>query len=242
MGFGIFQLVCAFIIFVADVSKNVLTECKKLKKIKYKGIKVFWNTLIKPNMLFHVFYITLSFLGLLSHPFWYSPLLLDIINKFPIYKAVLLSVWRPKLELLATLIFFSVILYIASLIAFIAFQNQFPNNTCSNLFLCWVTVLDQTFKNDGGLGGYLPNVYTVNSNIVKLDFIRIFFDFIYNIVIIVFILQILSGLIINTFNDLKGDFDQAEKDLHNLCTICGMEREEIERDPHTTFKQHILVM
>ena len=63
-----------------------------------------------------------------------------------------------------------------------------------------VTVYDQGFKNDGGIGSYLDP--WENGSI---DVERVLFDNLYNIVIMIIMMNIVQGIIIDTFAVLRRD-------------------------------------
>lgn len=74
---------------------------------------------------------------------------------------------------------------------------------CTNLRTCFSTMFDLMFKNDGGFTGYFAlssNKYV--STLFTLD-IKSLFDFVYNFVVLILVIEILSGIIIDTFAELR---------------------------------------
>ena len=96
-------------------------------------------------------YIIFGFLGRFLHPFFYSLMLLDIVNKFPTLKDILKAVGRPIKNILFTLIFLMIMLFLMAILSYSFFKQDFRDLTCSSLLVCFITIVDQTFKNDGGV-------------------------------------------------------------------------------------------
>lgn len=94
-----------------------------------------------------------------------------------------------------------------SLIIYYAFYEKYVDNegveVCDSLLECFSVVFDSTFKNDGGfsgLFGYNPNLYVENDFIINVQAI---FEFLYNFLVLILIIEILSGIIIDTFAELR---------------------------------------
>ena len=55
---------------------------------------------------------------------------------------------------------------------------------------------------------------------------RFVFDFSYYIIIGVILLNIIFGIIIDTFGALRDETNERAEELENLCFICGTKREQ----------------
>jgi inositol 1,4,5-triphosphate receptor type 1/inositol 1,4,5-triphosphate receptor type 3 len=83
------------------------------------------------------------------------------------------------------------------------------------------------FKYDSGLGGMMsPTFGTSLSHII----IRFIFDNTFNMLLLIIMLNIVAGIIIDTFGSLREELDIYTKDLENLCFICGFDKETIEKE------------
>ena len=58
---------------------------------------------------------------------------------------------------------------------------------------------------------------------------RYFLDFSYNIIMVWLVFQMISGLIVDTFSSLRKKQEEYDRDYRNICFICGLDREEIEK-------------
>lgn len=58
---------------------------------------------------------------------------------------------------------------------------------------------------------------------------RFFFDNIFNLLVIQILLNIVSGIIIDEFGELKDKLQDRKEDMNSQCFICGIEREKLDR-------------
>lgn len=68
--------------------------------------------------------------------------------------------------------------------------------------------------------------------------LRFFYSFIFFILIIICLLEILFGIIIDTFAELREHQAHIDTDKRDVCFICGAKRDEIEKDG-TNFDKHV---
>ena len=67
---------------------------------------------------------------------------------------------------------------------------------------------------------------------------RFFFDNMYNILVMIIMLNLVQGIIIDTFAILRQQHDDNTYDRENKCFICGMKKEKIERGTSRPFSYH----
>jgi hypothetical protein len=74
---------------------------------------------------------------------------------------------------------------------------------------------------------------------------RIVFDNLFNFIILILIIQVVAGIIIDTFTMLREREENIVEDTQNYCFICGKSRDEIEKiekkNKHA-FRFHIKVV
>ena len=76
------------------------------------------------------------------------------------------------------------------------------------------------YKNIGGLGGFMT--YPDDKKDDNAYFlIRFFFDNIYFIILMIIMINIVAGIIIDTFGSLREELENYNFDLSNYCFICG---------------------
>jgi len=86
-------------------------------------------------------------------------------------------------------------MYVFSLFGYYWLKDSYPGDFCESTFVCLITAIDRSFKFDGGLGGYLNSTLETDSNSYFL--VRFFFDNIYFILLMIIMINIVSGIIID---------------------------------------------
>jgi hypothetical protein len=84
-------------------------------------------------LLYYIGYLVFSFCGYFIHPFFYCYHMVDIIIRNPYLKNVLMALYRPRYELLNTLILFLCMEYIFTIIAYINLFDDFGSNECTSM-------------------------------------------------------------------------------------------------------------
>ena len=117
---------------------------------------------------------------------------------------------------------------------------MYPDFTCYSLFSCFTITLDQTFKNNGGFGLFMEQIYTTDeeNESTSYNIGRLFFDQLSNFVLLILIVQILAGLIIDKFGQMREASENMEEELKSNCIICGEKGDNIERKTGETFEYH----
>ncbi len=91
--------------------------------------------------------------------------------------------------------------------------------------MCIVTTLNQGLRNGGGIGDVLrsPSIQEA------LFPARVIYDMIFFFVVIIIVLNLIFGVIIDTFADLRSEKQQKEEIIKNSCFICGNSKGHKER-------------
>eukprot|EP00826_Nyctotherus_ovalis_P040925 TRINITY_DN4071_c0_g1_i2.p1 TRINITY_DN4071_c0_g1~~TRINITY_DN4071_c0_g1_i2.p1 ORF type:complete len:191 (+),score=69.75 TRINITY_DN4071_c0_g1_i2:80-652(+) len=99
---------------------------------------------------------------------------------------------------------------------------------------------DQTFKNTGGFGAYMNHITSFDDakEESSYDVGRLIFDQLSNFVLLILIVQILAGLIIDKFGEIRENSENMEEELKNNCIVCGEGADVVERDTGKTFNYH----
>ena len=83
--------------------------------------------------------------------------------------------------------------------------------------MCIVTTLNQGLRNGGGIGDVLRRP----SMKEHMFFGRVIYDLLFFFVVIIIVLNLIFGVIIDTFADLRSEKQNKEEILKNTCFICG---------------------
>ncbi|GMS96579.1 hypothetical protein PENTCL1PPCAC_18754 [Pristionchus entomophagus] len=104
---------------------------------------------------------------------------------------------------------------------------------CNSLRMCIVTTLNWGLRNGGGIGDVLRNVDPDE----PLFHFRVLYDLAFYVVLIVIVLNLIFGVIIDTFGDLRTEKNEKEDILNNTCFICALERGRFDNRA-VTFEEH----
>lgn len=88
---------------------------------------------------------------------------------------------------------------------------------CDTLLMCIVTTLNQGLRNGGGIGDVLRRPSLKENMFVG----RVIYDLLFFFIVIIIVLNLIFGVIIDTFADLRSEKQNKEEILKNTCFICG---------------------
>ncbi|XP_041837633.1 inositol 1,4,5-trisphosphate receptor type 1 isoform X1 [Melanotaenia boesemani] len=106
--------------------------------------------------------------------------------------------------------------------------------TCDSLLMCIVTVLSHGLRSGGGVGDVLRKP----SKEEPLFAARVIYDLLFFFIVIIIVLNLIFGVIIDTFADLRSEKQKKEEILKTTCFICGLERDKFDNKT-VTFEEHI---
>uniref|UniRef100_H3A1P5 Inositol 1,4,5-trisphosphate receptor n=1 Tax=Latimeria chalumnae TaxID=7897 RepID=H3A1P5_LATCH len=107
-------------------------------------------------------------------------------------------------------------------------------HTCETLLMCIVTVLSHGLRSGGGVGDVLRKP----SKEEPLFAARVIYDLLFFFMVIIIVLNLIFGVIIDTFADLRSEKQKKEEVLKTTCFICGLERDKFDNKT-VTFEEHI---
>ncbi|XP_035720751.1 inositol 1,4,5-trisphosphate receptor-like isoform X3 [Vespa mandarinia] len=117
--------------------------------------------------------------------------------------------------------------------------GEIKERACDSLVMCIVTTLNQGLRNGGGIGDVLraPSS-TVISFCEPLFVARVVYDLLFFFIVIIIVLNLIFGVIIDTFADLRSEKQQKELILKNTCFICGLNRSAFDNKT-VSFEEHV---
>uniref|UniRef100_A0A8C4QFE0 Inositol 1,4,5-trisphosphate receptor n=1 Tax=Eptatretus burgeri TaxID=7764 RepID=A0A8C4QFE0_EPTBU len=218
------------------------------------------------EFLYHLLYLLVCGLGLLLHPFFYSFLLFDLVYREETLVNVIKSVTRNGRSIVLTAVLALILVYLFSIIGFLFLKDDFimevdrlptsrdsqhsecstnvrgadadpsqeAERTCDTLIMCIVTVLNQGLRNGGGVGDVLRRP----SKEEPLFPARILYDLLFFFIVIIIVLNLIFGVIIDTFADLRSEKQKKEEILKSTCFICGLERDKFDNKT-VSFEEHL---
>ena len=272
--FGILQLIFQSMVFFDYVIRNFsinyalskrnyiikkarITQQKSNIRLKFfEYVKIILITILHMftfQLIYYILYIIFILLGLLNHPFFYAFSLFELLNRVEVMLSVLKAIYVPGLYLLVNLLMLIMLEYLFSLFSLSFFTSHFPNIKDSKNFLqTYMRMLDQTFKQDGGIGTYLDQ--SLDPDYVQYTpkayaGARYWFDLIFYILIILIIFQIFTSVIVDYFMENRKNREEFIKRSNTKCLICNLEREKLEKiysnikdgfNKHRVYCHHIM--
>jgi len=224
-----------------DEKSEKATSVIELMRLRAEMIaKFIWAMFSNPQLYYNLAYLILGLLGVEMHPLFFTYHLLTVIFRYQKLIDVLQAFWGPIAEIILTLLFFMIIEYVFTVIGYVYFADMYPDFTCHSLFSCFLITIDQTFKNNGGFATFLTPVFETNEEgeWAKFNVGRLLFDQMSNFILLILLVQILAGLIIDKFGEIREDSENMEEELKSNCVICGEKGDVIERKTGKTFEQH----
>eukprot|EP00743_Colponemidia_sp_Colp-15_P008508 GILK01009255.1.p1 GENE.GILK01009255.1~~GILK01009255.1.p1 ORF type:complete len:1334 (-),score=217.51 GILK01009255.1:107-3976(-) len=190
-----------------------------------------WQLLSRSWALYYVLYLLFSLLGLLVSPFFFAFHLIDVVPRVKLLRYVITAVTQNAGQLASTAFLWVLVMWFYTIGAFNSYQSEFTfgdgSLDCTTMATCWSGVVNY------GIRGA-----PVWDDGILLDFGKYFFGISYHIVVILILVTIVTGIIIDTFGELRGNSNERIEDTLNRCFICHHPRELFERH-NISFEKHI---
>jgi inositol 1,4,5-triphosphate receptor type 1 len=113
-------------------------------------------------------------------------------------------------------------------------EGEIKERACDSLLMCIVTTMNQGLRNGGGIG----DILRAPSSREPLFMARVVYDLLFFFIVIIIVLNLIFGVIIDTFADLRSEKQQKELILKSTCFICGLNRASFDNRT-VSFEEHI---
>lgn len=100
-----------------------------------------------------------------------------------------------------------------------------------------MTALDKGMRNGGGLGDITEPINYLDETEKYL--FKLVHDASFQIIINIICLNIIFGIIVNTFAQLRDEKATNDDDMLNKCFICNFDRLEFDKNSEGGFERHI---
>ena len=173
----------------------------------------------------------------------YSFLLIAILDLNQTLKGISFSIRTKGPELLASFCLLIFIVYFYTNIGFFFLndnfsadiENDIPDNYCLSLSFCFLTNFDAGIRARGGAGDQMVRIsFERNTN---LYLCRLVYDLSYFLICIIIMIDLIFGIILGTFSEMREEERKHDNDRINHCFICHITREIIEKK-REDFKFH----
>jgi len=114
-------------------------------------------------------------------------------------------------------------------------ESDPSNNLCQTLWECFLAALNFGIRSSGGLG----DMMRMTREGMRLE--RFLVDFLYFIVVLIVLLNVVFGIIIDTFGELREEKKERDVLTKEQCFICGIDKTVFDRAANVAggFRQHI---
>jgi hypothetical protein len=110
------------------------------------------------------------------------------------------------------------------------------NDGCSTLLRCFANILVNGLRQGGGVGDIMEKESWDSPKSAQ----RMGYDFAFFALVNIIFLNILFGIIIDTFAELRDDKRKKEEDMNSLCFICGLGADVFDNEG-IGFRRHVHV-
>ena len=107
------------------------------------------------------------------------------------------------------------------------FEPAHVENECGTLLYCFATHLSYGMRFDGGIADRMEAAsYTYE----KEYYIgRFFYEELYFLILVILVLNIIYGVIIDAFSELRNNEEKINRDKEEVCFICGIDKETCQK-------------
>ena len=190
------------------------------------------------TFLWHIIYIG-TCIGSIFHPIATAFQLFDILIRSDTVGRIFTAILRNLSQFLWTLILLLVIIYVYSLLGFYFLHSRYyqdSSDLCSDAYSCFLISLNLGLRNGGGIADALSSPDYSPTN--KGDYLaQTIFDISFFILVVILMLNMIFGMIVDAFGDLRDQKRENDEDIMNVCFICGLNRGEYERT--SNFDRHV---
>lgn len=115
------------------------------------------------------------------------------------------------------------------------YWDDFVDETqCDDLWNCFQYYITYGLRMGGGIGEVMTTGQAGSGKFMG----RLLFDVVFFILINVLMLNLIQGIIIDSFGELRNEHWNREYNAKNVCFVCGLTRSDFDRKGKN-FKEHI---
>ena len=200
-------------------------------------------------LVYFLLYLSICALGLLYSPFYFVITLFDIVVRSRLLQKVIEAVTVNSESLTLTFILVAVVIYHFTLVGQLYFRQDFvwgfhdSEGNSQRVDLCASTkdCLMNTFYlglNYQGLAQGLADVREQWVANPEKAYIRWVVDLLFFIAVIVMLLNIIFGIVIDTFAQQRDLQNHIKDNMENVCFVCGIDRNSFDRKHPIGFEYH----
>ena len=197
------------------------------------------HSLSRFQTMYRVAMIVASLLSLVfDQPYFNAIHLSGLVYRSSMLRTVIIAITQNSKSLCLTMGLGVIIVYMFAIIGYNYFPKAFDldgsEENCTTLFRCFVYILIHGLRQGGGVADIMQPEKWSGENVYH----RFGFDFVFFALVNVIFLNILFGIIIDTFAELRDDKRKKEEDMNSCCFICGISADVFDREGGG-FRRHV---
>ncbi|PAA53234.1 hypothetical protein BOX15_Mlig001696g3 [Macrostomum lignano] len=188
------------------------------------------------STFYYIAFLLMSVLGTVFYGYFFAFHLLHIANHNQLLARVIQAVTKNGLSLLWVLIYSLAFFYIYALLSFAFYREIYDSSTgnfCETMYQCTVTVIHRGLI--AGIYDYLP---VPENRPFNYHLAKSVFDISFFIIITTIGLNIIFGIIVDTFSELRDSKWQIDQDMTSVCFICSRNAYDFEHHGEG-FEKHV---
>lgn len=242
-GIAIFQMIvgilCMFsFIFRYNISLKEATIRYRLKYPYSNTNNIFikwrlriWDAFLNVPVIFSAtLHVICSALGIFYYPVFFTLQLVNVIWINKTCNHVIQSITKNWYQLMWTIILcmFFIYIFTSQIVVDFShdFSNDFENFKCDEQMTCFADIVDNGFRLGGGIGDTMNIQPHSNKMYWHFTTIKLAFFFVINVMF----LNIIFGVIIDTFAALRQEHKDRMTDQLHVCYVCGFGRTDFSAE------------
>ncbi|CAD8078308.1 unnamed protein product [Paramecium sonneborni] len=174
------------------------------------------------------FYLVFSILGTFYKSYFFSLHLFDLFSRLTLLNNVFQAISHNAKQLIVVSLLGVLFIYVFSFTSFDQYADDIytekqPEEHCETLISCMITLVTSG---------------VIGTSMSKWDFGKFCYDTLYFVFFALLFTNIVSGIMIDTFAELRDQRQKIDDDKKNCCFICGVKRAHLEKNLEE-FEQHV---
>lgn len=202
-------------------------ESEEEEKAQSKEISKLDVKFFSFRTFYYMLFLGMSIAGTFSNGYFFAFHLLNVVNNNQLLAGVIKAVTQNGYSLLWVAILGIIVIYIYALVGFALFRNSFNPEShlyCASLWQCTVTVIRY---------GLIGDMFEILTQSAEENAFSYFWPIaLYHLSFFIFIttigLNIIFGIIVDTFSELRDLKWRAESDMKDTCFICSRNSYDFE--------------
>ncbi|KAK3238675.1 hypothetical protein CYMTET_51330 [Cymbomonas tetramitiformis] len=189
------------------------------------------TTLYTWEGLLSVLYLFCSFMGCMYCHLWFAFHLADLTVGSPTMRLLFLSISLNIGKLGQAALLGMLIIYAHAIFGYLVMREEHASGKCSDIAECAMSYMQHGIRGEG-----ISESLEDQQNFLSL---RTLLETSFQVMIVMVLLSIISGIIIDSFGELRDRVTQNLDRVANTCSLCGDDRQTVELKTHKSFEHHL---